>query len=93
LEHVLADVDLILIMTVNPGFGGQTFIDGMLPKIRELRSRLDALGRPDVHIQVDGGITDKTAPIVREAGANVLVAGSYLFGHSDRSQAVALLKG
>ncbi|MBW5444665.1 ribulose-phosphate 3-epimerase [Cohnella sp. CFH 77786] len=92
LDHVLEDIDLLLIMTVNPGFGGQSFIPGMLPKIRELRSRLNALGRPDVHIQVDGGITDETAPLVREAGANVLVAGSYFFGHSDRRQAVASLK-
>ncbi len=92
LDYVLPDLDLVLIMTVNPGFGGQSFISGMLPKIRELRRRLNELGRPEVHIEVDGGITDKTAPLVREAGANVLVAGSYVFGHPDRKQAIASLK-
>lgn len=92
LEHVLADVDLVLIMTVNPGFGGQSFISGMVPKIRALRDRLREIGRPDVRIQVDGGITDLTAPLVREAGADVLVAGSYLFGHADRPAAVASLR-
>ncbi|WP_123039969.1 ribulose-phosphate 3-epimerase [Cohnella candidum] len=93
LDYVLGDVDLILIMTVNPGFGGQSFISGMLPKIRELRGKLNALGRPDVDIQVDGGITDQTAPLVVEAGANVLVAGSYVFGSSDRRSAIASLRG
>lgn len=93
LDYVLADVDLILIMTVNPGFGGQSFISGMLPKIRELRGKLNAIGRPGVDIQVDGGITDQTAPLVAEAGANVLVAGSYVFGNSDRRSAIASLRG
>ncbi len=92
LEHVLADVDLVLIMTVNPGFGGQSFIHGMVPKIRALRDRLHEIGKPDVRIQVDGGITDRTAPLVREAGADVLVAGSYLFGHADRRVAVDSLR-
>jgi ribulose-phosphate 3-epimerase len=92
LDYVLEDVDLVLIMTVNPGFGGQAFIPGMLVKIRELRDRLARLGRDGVDIEVDGGITDETARQVREAGANVLVAGSYLFGSPDRAQAVASLK-
>jgi ribulose-phosphate 3-epimerase len=92
LDHVLEDIDLVLIMTVNPGFGGQSFIPAMLPKIRELRRRLNEIGRPEVHIQVDGGITDRTAPLVREAGADVLVAGSYVFGQSDRSRAIASLR-
>jgi len=94
LDHVLADIDLVLIMTVNPGFGGQSFIPGMLSKIRTVRERAGAIGRPDLRIQVDGGITDQTAPLVREAGADVLVAGSYLFGlaHADRPAAVASLR-
>jgi len=92
LDYILPDVDLVLIMTVNPGFGGQSFLPGMLPKIRELRRRLNEIGRPDVHIEVDGGITDQTAPLVAEAGADVLVAGSYLFGQADRNQAVASLR-
>lgn len=92
LDHVLEDVDLVLIMTVNPGFGGQSFIPGMLGKIRELRRKLEEIGRAGVHIEVDGGITDETAPLVREAGANVLVAGSYVFGHENRTQAISSLR-
>lgn len=92
LDHVLEDIDMVLIMTVNPGFGGQSFIAGMLPKIKALRERLQAIGRPEVRIQVDGGITDKTAPLVSEAGADVLVAGSYLFGQKDRASALASLR-
>lgn len=92
LEYVLQDVDLVLIMTVNPGFGGQSFIPATLSKIRTLRRMLEEIGKPDVFIEVDGGITDKTAPLVREAGANVLVAGSYVFGHADRRAAIASLR-
>lgn len=92
LDHVLPDLDLVLIMTVNPGFGGQSFISGMLSKIRTLRERLTEIGRPEVDIQVDGGITDQTAPLVREAGANSLVAGSYIFQHPDRAAAIAALR-
>lgn len=92
LDHVLSDLDLVLIMTVNPGFGGQSFIAGMLPKIRTLRNRLIEIGRPEVIIQVDGGITDQTAPLVREAGADSLVAGSYVFQHPDRAAAIAALR-
>jgi ribulose-phosphate 3-epimerase len=91
-EHMLGDVDLLLCMTVNPGFGGQAFIPSVLPKIRELRQKLDALGRPDVHIQVDGGIHSETAPLVAEAGANVLVAGNAVFGRPDRAAAIAELR-
>jgi len=91
-EPMLGDIDLVLCMTVNPGFGGQAFIPSVLPKIRELREKLDALGRPDVHIQVDGGIHRETAPLVREAGANVLVAGNAVFGRADRTAAVAELR-
>ncbi len=83
-QHVLEDVDLVLVMTVNPGFGGQSFIASQLPKIRELRRRIDALGRP-VDLQVDGGINDETARIAIEAGADVLVAGTATFtGGAER---------
>ncbi|WP_217592360.1 ribulose-phosphate 3-epimerase [Cohnella sp. GbtcB17] len=92
LDYVLDDVDLILIMTVNPGFGGQSFIHGMLSKIRALRQTLVARGRGDVHIQVDGGINAETSKLVREAGADVLVAGNYVFGHADRAAAIASLR-
>ena len=76
IDYVLDLVDLVLVMTVNPGFGGQAFIDAVLPKIAGVRQRL--AGRP-VDIEVDGGITAQTAPLVVEAGANALVAGSAAF--------------
>jgi ribulose-phosphate 3-epimerase len=76
IEHVLDDVDLILVMSVNPGFGGQAFIPAAAEKIRRIRAM--AGGRP-IDIEVDGGITPQTAPLVTAAGANVLVAGSAIF--------------
>ncbi|WP_431858023.1 ribulose-phosphate 3-epimerase [Azospirillum sp.] len=77
-DHILEDIDLVLVMTVNPGFGGQSFIMSQLPKIRELRRRIDALGKP-IDLQVDGGINPETARIAVEAGADVLVAGTATF--------------
>ena len=76
--HVLQDVDLILVMTVNPGFGGQAFIASQLGKIRELRALIDASGR-DIDLEVDGGITAETAPLAVAAGADALVAGTASF--------------
>lgn len=93
LEYIMEDVDLLLIMTVNPGFGGQSFIPAMLPKIRKLRSMLDERGLQHVHIEVDGGINEATAKQVIEAGANVLVAGSSVFGESDRADIIRRLRG
>ncbi|MFC4775485.1 ribulose-phosphate 3-epimerase [Paenibacillus sp. GCM10023252] len=92
LEAVLDDVDLVLIMTVNPGFGGQSFIPSSLGKLRQLRAMLDERGRKDTHIQVDGGINQSTVALVREAGANVLVAGNAIFGENDRAAAIAALR-
>jgi ribulose-phosphate 3-epimerase len=89
--HVLEDVDLILVMTVNPGFGGQPFIPTMLPKIRELRQLIAAQDLA-VDIQVDGGINLQTAPQVVAAGANVLVAGSAVFGSPDHGRMIAELR-
>ncbi len=89
--HVLEDVDLILVMTVNPGFGGQPFIPTMLPKIRELRQLIAAQDLA-VDIQVDGGINLQTAPQVVAAGANVLVAGSAIFGSPDPGRMIAELR-
>ena len=77
-EHVLVDLDLVLIMTVNPGFGGQSFIEHMLSKVAALRQKLDEAGLP-LELEVDGGITAQTAPQVVAAGARVLVAGSAVF--------------
>ncbi|MFQ6057852.1 MAG: ribulose-phosphate 3-epimerase [Anaerolineae bacterium] len=79
LEEILEYVDLILLMTVNPGFGGQAFIESMLPKIERLRGMLTERGL-DVELEVDGGINAQTAPKVVAAGANVLVAGEAIFG-------------
>ena len=78
IEHVLDKIDLLLIMTVNPGFGGQSFMPTMLPKIKQARQLIS--GR-DIQIQVDGGITATTAPDVIAAGATNLVAGSAIFNH------------
>jgi len=87
LEYVLSELDLILLMTVNPGFGGQSFIPGVLPKIRAVRRMLDQ-GGYRAELQVDGGINRDTAAAVIEAGATVLVAGSAIFGQSDVSRAI-----
>lgn len=93
-EWVLSDVDMVLLMTVNPGFGGQVFLPGMLGKIELLRSQLSELSRAghEVDIQVDGGIkTDNVAEVVR-AGANVIVSGSGIFGTKDYGKTIALMK-
>jgi ribulose-phosphate 3-epimerase len=78
LDEILPEIDLVLVMTVNPGFGGQTFIDSTLGKIARLRAELDRR-RLDVELEVDGGINTKTAPQVVKAGAGVLVAGAAVF--------------
>ena len=94
LAHVLDLVDLILIMTVNPGFGGQRFIEACLPKIRQTRAMLDEAGLAGrVEIQVDGGVDPQTAPRCVEAGATVLVAGTAVFGKEDYAAAIAALRG
>lgn len=92
ITHLLDKVDLVLLMTVNPGFGGQKFISSVLPKIAQLRQQIDASGRA-VHLQVDGGINADTARACREAGADVLVAGNALFGSGDYRAAVSALRG
>jgi len=74
-DPVLGDIDLVLVMSVNPGFGGQSFIETALDKLARLRKRIDATGR-NIDLEVDGGVNDKTAPLVRTAGADVLVAGT-----------------
>lgn len=89
----LADVDMVLVMTVEPGFGGQSFMPDMCPKIAAIRKKADELGRGDLLLEVDGGIAANTAPLVVEAGANVLVAGSSVFGASDRAAAIRALRG
>ena len=77
-DTLLQDLDLVLVMTVNPGFGGQRFIESQLAKIRALRERIDGMGK-DIDLEVDGGINFETAPLAIEAGADVLVAGTATF--------------
>lgn len=91
LRYVLDLTDLVLVMSVNPGFGGQDFIPAVLPKLQRLRSMIDASGRP-IYLEVDGGIKPGTARKVLEAGADVLVAGSAVFGAKDYAQAIRALR-
>ena len=88
----LESVDLVLVMTVDPGFGGQKFMPDTLEKISEIRYLLDSMGKKDVRIEVDGGINGTTVKYCREAGADVMVSGSYIFGAQDRTAAVKSLK-
>lgn len=90
-EEILPYVDMVLLMTVNPGFGGQSFIETMVPKVRRLAEMIKERDLT-VDIQVDGGINDKTAKLVTAAGANILVAGSYVYGAEDVAQAIASLR-
>jgi ribulose-phosphate 3-epimerase len=91
LDHVIDKVDLILIMSVNPGFGGQSFIASALDKIREARRRIDASGR-DIWLEVDGGIKADNIASVARAGADTFVAGSAVFGEKDRAAALRRLR-
>jgi ribulose-phosphate 3-epimerase len=79
LVDVVTDVDLIIVMTVNPGFGGQAFIPASPAKIGRARAMVEAAGRPDLHIQVDGGMSRETIPLAVREGADVIVAGSAVF--------------
>ncbi|MCZ6605060.1 MAG: ribulose-phosphate 3-epimerase [Alphaproteobacteria bacterium] len=97
-DHVMDLVDLILVMTVNPGFGGQAFIPSQLAKIAGLRARIDAhmaAGGQPIELEVDGGVNDETAPLCIEAGAEILVAGTAVFsGGADRyAENIAKLSG
>ena len=91
LDHVMDKVDLILVMSVNPGFGGQSFIASALPKIREARARIAQSGR-DIWLEVDGGIKADNIESVARAGADTFVAGSAIFGEKDRAAAVARMR-
>lgn len=93
IEHVLTDLDMVLLMTVNPGFGGQKFIHNVVPKIKELRRMLDERGLGHVEIEIDGGVNAETARLCAEAGATVLVAGNAVFNQADRAQAIAAVRG
>ena len=87
LEDIICDVDLVLLMSVNPGFGGQTFIENTIKKVRQLRQLIDQSGSVAL-IEIDGGVQNETAPRLVEAGADVLVAGSYVFGSPTPKQTI-----
>ena len=93
LEYVLDDIDLVLIMTVNPGFGGQEFLPVMLHKISTVRKKLNERGHRAVRIEVDGGINPVTAAACVKAGASILVAGSFVFGSGNPLEAIRQLRG
>ncbi len=95
LDHALEDLDLVLVMSVNPGFGGQAFIPGALPKLRAVRARIEAqreAGGRRVLLEVDGGVTPDNAGEIGAAGADILVAGSAVFGRDDYAAAIAALQ-
>ena len=91
LKDILADVDLVLLMSVNPGFGGQKFIPGTIQKVKELRELIAATGS-NALIEVDGGVNDQTGAQLARAGADIAVAGNYVFKSPNRSQAIHSLK-
>ena len=91
LDMILPDLDLVLLMTVNPGFGGQSFIDSCLPKITALRQRIDRLGLP-IELEVDGGVKTDNISAIAAAGAEVFVAGSAVFGSPDYRSTIASLR-
>ncbi|MEH7441002.1 ribulose-phosphate 3-epimerase [Bacillus sp. JJ1122] len=91
LKHIIEDLDMVLLMSVNPGFGGQKFISSVLPKIRQVKEMADEVN-PNLEIEVDGGVNEETAKLCVEAGATVLVAGSAVFNKEDRAAAIARLK-
>lgn len=92
LKYVLNELDLVLVMSVNPGFSGQQFIAEVLPKITAIRAMLDKSGNHACHIQVDGGIDPETAYAVAKAGANAIVAGNGVFAQPDYHKAIASLR-
>ncbi|HBF1227457.1 TPA: ribulose-phosphate 3-epimerase [Clostridioides difficile] len=91
IKHVLSDLDMVLLMSVNPGFGGQSFIPCVLDKIKELKAIIDSQGL-NIDIEVDGGISPKNVAEVVQAGANVIVAGSAIFGSDDIQETVNLFR-
>ena len=92
LEYIVEDVDMVLLMSVNPGFGGQKFIPSVIAKVKELRE-LAEKKNPKLLIEIDGGVNDKNASLLKEAGADILVAGSYVFKHEDYKKAIDKLRG
>jgi ribulose-phosphate 3-epimerase len=91
LDHVMDRLDLILVMSVNPGFGGQAFLPSALEKIRRVRERIDASGRP-IRLEVDGGLNPTNIGAVAAAGADTFVAGSAIFGSADYAATIAAMR-
>jgi ribulose-phosphate 3-epimerase len=91
IKPILQDIDMVLLMTVNPGFGGQSFIPSVVPKIKQIRNWADEVN-PSLEIEVDGGINPETAAICAEAGADVFVAGSAIYNQADRGAAIEKLR-
>jgi len=92
LEDIIQDVDMVLLMTVNPGFGGQKFIEHSIEKVKTLKALIERTGSKAL-IEVDGGVNAETAPRLAEAGVDVLVAGSYVFGSENPEERIVGLKG
>ena len=93
LKKILHKIDLVLVMTVEPGFGGQKFMKDCLPKIKEIKKLIEKEGLDNIHIEVDGGINAETAKLAINAGADALVAGNYVYGAEDIASAISSLRG
>lgn len=91
LDYILEKLDLILVMTVNPGFGGQKFLSSQLKKIENIRKKIEKSGKK-IELEVDGGVNEETAKLVISAGADVLVSGSYIFGSKNYAEAISKLR-
>lgn len=91
LEYLLPELDMVLLMSVNPGFGGQSFIPQTLSKISKLKEKINQVN-PQCLIQVDGGVNEKNAPLIKEAGGDILVAGNYIFKSSDYAKSINALR-
>jgi len=91
-DYLSEVLDMVLVMSVNPGFGGQSFLDSTLRKLRDLRARLDRLGRPDLPVEVDGGVEPDNIGDIYRAGANVFVSGSSIFGAESYGDVIARMR-
>ncbi|MDN3014799.1 ribulose-phosphate 3-epimerase [Paenibacillus sp. BSR1-1] len=92
IQHIIGDIDMVLLMSVNPGFGGQKFIPEVLPKIRKVKEMAEQKGL-NIEIEIDGGVNPETAKQCIEAGANVLVAGSAIYNENDYAKAISSIRG
>ncbi|WML27520.1 ribulose-phosphate 3-epimerase [Neobacillus sp. OS1-33] len=92
IQHIIGDIDMVLLMSVNPGFGGQKFIPEILPKIKKVKEMAEQKGL-DIEIEIDGGVNSETAKLCVEAGATVLVAGSAIYNQEDYAEAISLIRG